>query len=333
MRLKLKEGKQRELIEKAKIGKTWEELSKELNTSVGYLRNELKKEERLLSEDIYNLLCQTAGKNYNEYVIDKKNDDWGRSKGGKSSKGNTKQFTEPKESEQLAELFGIILGDGHIHKHVKENARCYSIQVTGDSRNDFDYLSNYTSSLIKNIFKERPKLKKVPNVNAIFIILYGKSIVEFIIRKGIKAGNKKINNQDIPNWITKNDKYLKACIRGLIDTDGSVHLISKENKNLRICFTSYIPPLINQVREALTKFNLHPSKIIKENQIFLSRKEDIILYKKIIGFSNSKHLNRIRNFENLRAPVVQSVKDSALSNTRNSQELKDNLPRLMSLRL
>ena len=58
MRLKLKEGKQRELIEKAKIGKTWEELSKELNTSVGYLRNELKKEERFVSQLI--ILASTS---------------------------------------------------------------------------------------------------------------------------------------------------------------------------------------------------------------------------------------------------------------------------------
>ena len=50
MRLKFKEGKQKELILLAKGGMTWFNLSKMLGVSEGYLRNELRKEERLLSD-------------------------------------------------------------------------------------------------------------------------------------------------------------------------------------------------------------------------------------------------------------------------------------------
>ncbi len=85
-----------------------------------------------------------------------------------------------------------------------------------------------------------------------------------------------------------------------------------------------MPPLLSQVRASLIKFNLPPSKIIKGNQIFLSRKEDIILYQKIIGFSNRKHLNRIKNFRNLSSCSLV-VKDSALSNRRGINRLDDAL--------
>ena len=308
MRIKLKEGKQRELINLAKRNLTWKELSEKINLSQDYIRNELKNEERLLSEETYKKLCQLTNFYYNNFIEEKLDDNWGRSKGGSTFKGKkkwgVKDLTEPKEDKKLAELSGIILGDGHIESYIKgKRIRCYAMQVSGDLSNDFEYLSKYVTELIKEVFKEKPKLKKVPKENGVYIRIYGKNIVLFLEKKGLKAGNKKKNNQGIPNWIKDDDIYLIECLRGLIDTDGSVHYISRGNKNIRISFTSYIPKLIYDVRESLLRLGVHPSKIIKNNQIFLSRKEDISLYMKLIGFNNQKHLKRFESLEN-KAPVV-----------------------------
>lgn len=119
MRIKLKSGKQKELINKLKENGTWKELSKELNLSEGYLRNELRNERTLLSEKSYKKICEILGMSYDPLIEEKLEDNWGRSKGGLNSKGNTKLFKDIDESEELAELFGIILGDGHLEVYKK----------------------------------------------------------------------------------------------------------------------------------------------------------------------------------------------------------------------
>lgn len=304
MRIKLKKGKQAELITLAKKDKTWLELSKELDIVPDYIRNELRKEKRLLSEKVYLTLCELTKTNYEKFIEEKLNDNWGRLKGGLNSEGNTKKIKLPRKSEYLSELIGTILGDGHIESYTKgTKIRCYSITITGDSRNDKEYLSNYITNIIKKLFREDTKIKESEDSNTLYLRVYGKEIVKFLNNLGLKSGNKKENNQSIPKWIKNNKNYLIPCLRGLVDTDGSIHYISKNNKNLRISFTSYIPNLLNDVRNSLIKLGFNPSKIINEKQIFLSRKENIERYIKTIGFSNEKHLNRIKKF-NSRAPVV-----------------------------
>lgn len=80
-------------------------------------------------------------------------------------------------------------------------------------------------------------------------------------------------------------------------------IFQKNNKNLRISFVSYIPNLLRDVRASLVKLGFHPSKIIRRKQIFLSRKEDIRLFIKSVGFGNPKHLKRFQDLSK-NAPVV-----------------------------
>lgn len=49
-----------------------------------------------------------------------------------------------------------------------------------------------------------------------------------------------ISKIGIPQWIKNDETYIKACLRGLIDTDGSIFRMSKRDKNLiRIGFTNH----------------------------------------------------------------------------------------------
>ncbi len=297
MRIRLKKGKQRELINRAKKGRTWAELSKNLELSPGYLRIDLTTERRLLSEESYKKLCKIAKTNFDDYITEKLEEGWGRAKGGKNSKGNTKTVMLPEENKELAELFGIILGDGHLEAPKENNKnRSYAIKIAGHLEEDKDYLSEYVSGIIQRLFNERPSIKRAEKYNTLFLVIHGKKLIEFLNLKGLQSGNKKHNNQGIPNWIKNNREYLALCIRGLIDTDGSVHRMSKRNKNIRINYTSYIPRLLKDFREAITILGFNPSKIIKERQIFLSRKEEVARYSREIGFMNKKHLKRLENF-------------------------------------
>jgi hypothetical protein len=295
MRIKLKKGKQKELINLCKENKTWKQLAKKIDVSEGYLKNELQKEKTSLLYEKYKILCNILGKNFDRYILKKLDDNWGRSKGGKKSSKNIKKIIFPEVNEELAEVIGIILGDGHVSKFKKGmKIRCYFIRIAGNSKTDRDYLTSYIPLLFKRVFNEKGNLHFSKNSNVGYFTIYGKNFVGFLNRKGINSGNKKINNQGVPKWIKSNKVYLSKCIRGLIDTDGSIHYISKNNENLRINYTSHIPKLLDDVRESLVRLGFTPSKIISNRQIFLTSKKDVDNYIKDIGFGNTKNLNRLK---------------------------------------
>ena len=298
MRIILEKGKQKELINKLKIGRTWKQLSKELNIASTYLRNELGHEQTLLSEEIYEKICKIINEDYDKFILGKLDNNWGQSKGGLLSSRNTKNFTFPEESKKLAEFFGIMLGDGNVNAYCKgKKIRCYTASIAGETAKEEDYLVNYISPLIEELFREKPKFSRTAYGESL-LKLHGLNLIKFLNKMGLKSGNKKANNQTIPRWILKKDNYLRACIRGLIDTDGSVHYISKDNRNIRISFTSYIPALLSDVRNSLIKLGFSPSKIISNKEVYLTSKQTVDDYIKTIGFSNSKHLKRIRILKN-----------------------------------
>ncbi len=295
MRLKLKKGKQRELILKAKEGKTWKELSKILEINEQYLYRELKNEKRLLSDKIYNHLSRLVNEDFNRFITQKLSDNWGRSKGGLNSIGSTKILQDVKFNEKLAEFIGAVLGDGHVQFNKMKGV--YYIRIAGDLKKDEKYHMNYLKNLVKEIFNFEITEQKRSKSNERFMDIYGKKLVEFFISMGIKPGNKIKNQSTIPSWIWKNKNFLKACIRGLIDTDGSIFRMSRKDPNLlRIGFTNYNKTLLQDTRKALIEIGFNPSKIINNRQFYISRQMEIEKYLKEIGFSNNKHQERLKAF-------------------------------------
>ena len=299
MRIKLKKGKQRELVYLAKGEGCWSKLAKYLDINPAYLSGDIKRENRILSENVYINLCKIANVDFKEHIVNKLEDNWGQSKGGNISSKNTKSFTPPDNKEDLAEIVGIILGDGHVSEIKRgKRTRVYCIRIAGNSKTDKDYIFRYIPKLFMKVFNEKGSIMTTPNKNCGYFTVYGKNLIEYIKSLEIKSGNKKKNNQGIPSWI-KSDKILLArCIQGLIDTDGSIHKISKNNKNLRIDFTSKIPQLLSDVHEAFILLRFNPSKIICKNHFFLSRQREVERYIREIGFSNSKNLKRYIDLKN-----------------------------------
>ncbi|MBS3092670.1 hypothetical protein J4466_04600 [Candidatus Pacearchaeota archaeon] len=299
MRIKLKDGKQEELIIKAKSVKSWSELAEILNINAHYLEIELRNEKRLLSDKIYKKLCELSELNFDRYIIKKLDDNWGKSKGGLNSKGSTIFLPKINFDERLAEFVGIVLGDGHIFSHKKgKKLGVYGIRIAGDLNKDEEYHNVYIKNLCKDIFnlKTREVTQKQKN-NARFLDISSKELVNLFNSMGIKSGNKIKNQSTIPEWVFCNDLYLKACLRGLIDTDGSIFRMSNKDPNLiRINFTSYNITLMDDVRNAFIKLGFHPSKVILNRNIYLSRQEEIRKYLKEIGFSNSRHITRVNKF-------------------------------------
>lgn len=196
-----------------------------------------------------------------------------------------KQVILPKYSPQLAEFFGIMIGDGGINNPWQAN-------ITLNSIKDAQY-AKYIYDICKKLFSITPAIRKRKTRNTLIVSLASTSVVDFLVINGLVRGNKLKTGLRIPNWILNNQSYKKACIRGLIDTDGCIFIhthtvLGKIYKNISLCFTSYSPELIFQVRDIFAEFKIiaHISK--RGREVYLYQENSVINYLKVFGTSNNR---------------------------------------------
>ena len=178
MRIWLQEGKQKELIEreKEKLNLSWNELARTLGIKFSKL-NSFHYEETLIEESIFNRLKLSS--DYRRFIVKKLEEGWGKIKGGKLSPGNLKNIKIPNKNEDLAELWGILLGDGHIEKTKAYKIGVYHITIVGHSILDKDYLLNYVKPLIEKLFEVKVRVSASKISNALTIAADGRNIVDF----------------------------------------------------------------------------------------------------------------------------------------------------------
>lgn len=204
-------------------------------------------------------------------------------------------ISEPGESVELAEFFGIMLGDGGINK-----IRTQAI-ITLHKEDSREYIS-IVSGMIKNLFSIEPAIyyyEKGHRKNIANITVSSNSFVDFLIKKGLKRGHKVKQQVDVPDWIKANRNFSIACLRGLVDTDGCMYshnhrVQGRDYFNIGINFSNKSTPLLKFVYNILTSLDFTP-KIFK-NGVNLYRKSEVVRYGKEIQFRNPYYQNRLNHF-------------------------------------
>lgn len=214
---------------------------------------------------------------------------WWQTKGQykKNAIYSPKDFKKPRESAKLAEFVGIMLGDGGISNR--------QLTITLHSVDDIEY-GKYVSELIKSLFNVpvRIRHKVVSEANDYVVSRIG--LVEFCVDKlGLIQGHKIRGSADIPKWIKSSEAFSIACLRGLIDTDGSVFLHKYLSKGRiyqykKLNFSNRSLPLLLSVYESMVNLGLNPKS--RGSMICLDGQKDIVRYMKIVGTRNPKHLKR-----------------------------------------
>lgn len=200
-----------------------------------------------------------------------------------------KQVRPFEYSVRLAELCGILLGDGGIANS--------QFTVTLNKFVDKAY-SVFVESLLLKIFKEKPYKKERKNV--IVLILSGINLVEALEKIGLKRGNKVTHQVGMPEWIIKNKDYAKACLRGLIDTDGCVYLhnhisLGTKYQHLGLNFSNHSRPLILGVHKILSDNGIK-SSLVEGKGVWIYSLDEVKKYFKIIGSSNPKHIDKFQAY-------------------------------------
>ena len=168
-------------------------------------------------------------------------------------------FKVPPYSCQLAEFVGIALGDGGI-----TNEQC---EITLHIVDDVEY-AKLVKKLIDELFNANASICSYSRHRVIKVVVSGVKFVEILEGFGLRRGNKVKHQVDIPDWIKENPGYLRACMRGLYDTDGGTfthrHKVKgKEYYNFGLTFTSASKPLLNSFKLGLMQngFKVHGTSL------------------------------------------------------------------------
>lgn len=202
-----------------------------------------------------------------------------------------REIRKPKKCSELAEYVGILIGDGGIAER--------QVIISLNPKTDKEYI-NFVQRLGKKLFGVTPSIYARANESVVGIVISRTCLVKFCQSLGLKVGNKLKQNLDFPKWIKKNFVFGKACLRGLMDTDGCIfnecHTMNgKEYCYPRLSLVSHSKQLRISVSNLLGALGFSP-KICSNRCVQLADKNEIIRYFQIIGTHNKKHTKRFESF-------------------------------------
>jgi len=205
-----------------------------------------------------------------------------------------KEIHNPGYSLELAEFIGIMLGDGGLTN--------YQLNITLNSQTDKEYLV-YVKSLLEELFHIQSSIILRKKERAACIVASGRNLVELVERYGLKVGNKVRQSVSIPAWVLRRNEFAVACLRGLMDTDGScyayTHSVNKKRYcNFALCFTNASQPLLKSVYVILGKNGYHPC--VTGRRVYVYRENEIKEYFQKVGTHNPKHLGNYKRFRFLK---------------------------------
>lgn len=265
-------------------------------------------------------------------ILDEKDDNWGRVKGGKKTyqilvekygiqeirkrqsnggkksihnliKGN-KRFTEKLLEIDIAdpiflEFYGILIGDGWLSKLKYKNKITHLIGISGHKEFDKE-LHLYCKENIGKMFNRSPYLKEIKNCNGRELLFSHKGLFNFLVNDMHFPIGKKLDIS-LPKKISAlGYNGIKHIIRGMFDTDGSFYLDKTPSGNPYpcICITMRQPSLIEYVRDILLKegFKVYYRKGRYPNvEIKLKGSKQLKKWLNEIGSSNPYKLRLMNN--------------------------------------
>jgi hypothetical protein len=172
-------------------------------------------------------------------------------------------YPELVKGGDLAELIGVILGDGHIQKF----PRTERLLIFSNASNT-GFVERYTT-LVEQVFDKKPTVYKVKGQECVRIGIYQKHISE---RLGIPAGARKNLDLPVPDWILSNNDYVVRYLRGLYEAEGSEshHAATSTHK---FSFANMNQSILENVYGLMAYLGFHPSMDSKRVQ--LSRKSEV----------------------------------------------------------
>ena len=183
-------------------------------------------------------------------------------------------------SKELAEIIGILLGDGSLTH--------FQIVITLGNK-EYSY-AEHVKDLMNKIFNAKAKIGI--RSTKYLDVYFGSTDVSLWLQKQGLVFNKVKEQVDVPKWVFTKKIYMKACLRGFFDTDGSVYSLKY---GVQISLTNYSSLLLTSLRKMLFELQYTPSRQ-SSHKVYLTRKEDVQRFFKEIQPKNIKHQTRFKKY-------------------------------------
>lgn len=148
-----------------------------------------------------------------------------------------------------AYIVGLALGDGNLSN---PNGRAVRLRITCDKKYKELYL--YISDSLKKFLPD----------NSVFLIHHPSYVdvtchsnkLEDLLGWKAKGGSKYHQNVRIPDWVLGDKEYTKECLKGIIQTDGSIY---SDRGYLMVNITSTITPLAHTIITGIQNLGYKPN--------------------------------------------------------------------------
>ena len=157
-----------------------------------------------------------------------------------------------KQKKALAYVIGIALGDGNLSN---PNGRAVRLRITCDAK--YPLLAEEIISNLQLVFPtNKIGIVRPTKKNTFFnISLYSNTLLRLMPWQAGR-GSKFSQNAHIPLWIRKDKMLSKVCLKGLLQTDGSIY---RDRGYLMVNFTNHTHILAKEVEKMIIELGFKPT--------------------------------------------------------------------------
>lgn len=176
----------------------------------------------------------------------------------KSPAGNSVRVRVPpstpivkSHAETLAYIVGVALGDGNLSN---PNGRAARLRITCDLK--YPRLIEDIQTALKTLLpNNKVSLVRRTDSKCLDVSVYSNKLNAWMPWK-VGHGSKVKQRARVPNWVRTNRTYTKACLRGLIQTDGCIY---KDRGYTMLNFTNNNQFLAEDARDMFVSIGYQPS--------------------------------------------------------------------------
>lgn len=191
------------------------------------------------------------------------------------------------------------MGDGSLYLDKKDK---YHTKICFN-KTEIEY-RDYVKRLLEEYFSYKFCIAELPSeFLAINVSVF---VGTYLIRNGLKSGNKVDNKLIVPKWVNKKKEYMKRFLRGFFDTDGCVYC--KYGLYAQIQIKTACRETTESIWKLMARLGFHPTKIQKEEKfkndklcytwkLYLTRQKEIQRFFVIIKPKNPKHIGRYKKIK------------------------------------
>lgn len=128
----------------------------------------------------------------------------------------------------VAEATGYLLGDGTVSSYSSNQNSSHYVGLT--LHNQEKQQISRGAEILRRSFGQEPSRINQKSESVVRLRLYGIRYVRAAQELGLESGNKVENQISVPDWIYNQEKFIVGCLRGLVDTDGSIYTRNADNR-------------------------------------------------------------------------------------------------------